>query len=157
MGRYTTCFCSFSLWAAQKSMSSLASKLKRAGSPFTLQLEACVYVFRPTVKLCPHPHTWGWIADTQHIISSSCSSGCAMFVGRRDVYIGLVPQGFLSLGHILGGGKSQPIPAKPHRKSSVRRRYSPMVPFDPTPLLGFPRGGTDGTIVSPPRSRTTRR
>ena len=32
---------------------------------------------------------------------------------RRDVYTGLVPKGLLSLGGILGGGKSQPILCKP--------------------------------------------
>ena len=38
---------------------------------------------------------------------------CAMFVGRRNVYTGLVPMGLLSLGGILGRGKSQPIPGVP--------------------------------------------
>ena len=34
------------------------------------------------------------------------------FLGRRDVYTGLVPK-VLALGGILGGGKSQLIPVKP--------------------------------------------
>ena len=59
-----------------------------------------------------HPNTWGWIADTQQTDSLSCLFACAMFVGRRDVYTGVVPKGLLS-GGILGGGKSQPIPGKP--------------------------------------------
>ena len=36
-----------------------------------------------------------------------------MVVGRRDVYIGLVAKGLLSLGGILGGGDSRSIPGKP--------------------------------------------
>ena len=39
-----------------------------------------------------------------------------MFVGRRDVYAGLVPKGLLFLGGILGGGKSQSIPSVPTLK-----------------------------------------
>ena len=60
-----------------------------------------------------HSHMRGWIADTQQVNSLSCPFACATFVGRRNVSTGLVPKGLLSLGGILGGGKSQPIPGKP--------------------------------------------
>ena len=42
-------------------------------------------------------------------VEESISFACA----RRDVYTGLIPKGLRSLGGILGGGKSQPIPGKP--------------------------------------------
>ena len=42
----------------------------------------------PAILLFPlfwHPHTWGWIADTQQIDSVSCPFDSAMSVRRRDV------------------------------------------------------------------------
>ena len=84
-----------------------------------------------------HRHTWECIAGTQHIISPSCPFDCAMFVVRRDVYIGLVPKGLhrsctqgltLPRGGILGGGGSQPIPGKPTVKVACGARVARILP-----------------------------
>ena len=57
-----------------------------------------------------------------------------MFVRRRDVYTGVVPNGLLSLRGILGRGKSQPISGKPAIKVARGARTARILP----------RSGIDG-------------
>ena len=65
-----------------------------------------------------HPNVHGWVVDTQQIISLSCPLLVqCLWEGFTQV---LYPKGFLSLGGILGGGKSRPMLAKPAAKGAYQ-------------------------------------
>ena len=56
--------------------------------------------------------------------------------GKEDVYSGLVPKGWLSLGGIMGEGKSQPIPGKPAVQVALAAQILPPRAIEPSQWLG---------------------
>ena len=76
----------------------------------------------------PGPQTRGVVAPTgpSYVFSLWEAPGRAR---RTDVYTGLVPKGLLSLGGILGGGNSRPIPGAPAGKVARWKSYNFPMPL----------------------------